>query len=263
MRRALAIIGVIAFIVAGIPGSACALEKVSIVIPRDSVFVLSYFGAKDAGVFKKYGIDLEIDARPFNGFVAGLPSKQTMATNYPGIEAIDKINQGLPWKIIGGGLTVMNDVFVRKDSPIKSVADLRGKKVGVFSTGSGTFKAARAAMIDADGLDVVKDTNLVQVAPPALFKFLENGSVDAMLNISSFTVDALSEPGKFRILFSPNEYWQKKTGYPIAWSGPLVAWTSWIDQDPKRARDLAAAADASFRWLRDPANLDAAVKKYG
>jgi len=265
MRRSLAIVGsvIATLVVAGIPLSAHALDKVGVVIPRDSVFVLSYFGAKDAGVFEKFGIDIDIDARPFAGFIASLPSKQTMATNYPGIEAIEKINEGVAWTVIGGGLTVVNDVFVRKDSPIKTVADLRGKKVGVFSTGSGSFMSARAALIDADGLDVVKDTKLVQVAAPALFKFLQDGSVDAMLNISSFTVEAMSEPDNFRDLFSPNAYWVKKTGYPIAWAGPLVAWQSWVNENPKRAQELAAASDAAFRWLRNPSNFDAAVKKYG
>lgn len=262
MKRILAIAALV-LLAAGLPGAAHALESVSIVIPRDSIFVLSYFGARDAGVFAKHGIDLKIDARPFAGFLASLPSKQTMATTYSGIDAIEKINEGLPWQIIGGGLTVANNVFVRADSPYKTIADLRGKKFGTFSTGAGSFKAARAAIIDAYGIDILKDTHLVQLAAPALFKFLENGSVDAMINISSFTVEATSEPKKFRMIFAPNHYWRKKTGYPVVWAAPLVAWKSWIDANPKRAHDFAAATDDSFRWLRNPAHLDAAVKKYG
>ena len=80
------------------------LQKVKVVIPAESVFVLNYFGAKDAGVFSKHGIDLDIDARPFAGFLAGLPSKQCMTVTYSGIDAIQKINEGLDWVIIGGGL---------------------------------------------------------------------------------------------------------------------------------------------------------------
>ncbi len=240
-----------------------AQQNVKIVVPRDSIFVLNYMGAKDAGVFSKHGIDLDIDARPFAGFLAGLPSQQCMATTYSGIDAIEKINQGLDWVIIGGGLTVVQDVIVRKDSPFKTVADLRGKKFGTFSTGAGSFKATRAAIIDAYGLDIVKDTDIVQLAAPTLSKLLENGDVDAMINISSFTISAESEPDKFRSIFSPNDYWKQKTGYPIVWAAPIVAWRSWVDQDPKRAKNFAEATEESFRWLRQPDNLDAAVKKYG
>jgi ABC-type nitrate/sulfonate/bicarbonate transport system substrate-binding protein len=243
--------------------AAPALQKHNVVIPTASVFVLNYLGGKDAGIFAKHGIDLEVDVRPFAGFLAGLPSKQSMAGNYSGISDIQKINEGLDWAIIGPGLTVVQDVIVRKDSPYKTVADLRGKKFGAFSTGAGAFKAARAAIIDAYKIDVLKDSQFQQVAGPALNKLLERGQLEAMINISSLTMAAEAEPEKFRVLFSPNEYWKEKTGYPIVWASPLAAWRSWVDADKRRARNFAAAAVESFKWLEQPENLETAVKNHG
>lgn len=243
--------------------AAPALQNVKVVIPQQSVFVLNYFGAKDAGVFSNHGIDLEIDARPFAGFLAGLPSQQCMAVTYSGMDAIQKINDGLDWAIIGGGLTVVQDVIVLKDSPFKTPADLRGKKFGAFSTGAGSFKAARAAMIDAANIDIAKDTQLQQVAGPALTKLLERGQLDAMINISSLNLAAEAQPDKFRVLFSPNDYWKQKTGYPIVWAAPLVAWKSWVNEDQTRAKNFAAAVEDSFRWLANPENLKTAVKNHG
>lgn len=243
--------------------TAQTAEKVTAVIPQNSVFVLSWNGAKDAGVFAKHGIDLTVDVRPFAGFLSAIPSKEAMATTYSGIDAISKMNEGLDLAIIGGGLTVIQEVFVQKDSPIKTVADLRAKRLGVWSTGAGAFKAARAAIMDAAGFDVVKDTKIVQLGPPALFKLLERGDIDAMINISSFTVQAASQPDKFRSIFSVNDYWKKKTGYPLVWAAPLVAWKSWVNENPGRAKNYAQAVEDSFRWLRKPENLDAAVQKYG
>jgi ABC-type nitrate/sulfonate/bicarbonate transport system substrate-binding protein len=243
--------------------AAPALQKVKIVIPQNSVFCLNYLGAKDAGVFAQHGIDLDVDPRPFAGFLAGLPSKACMAATYSGIDAIQKINEGVGWVIIGGGLTVVQNVLVPKNSPIKSPADLRGKRFGTFSTGAGSFKCVRAALIDAFHLDVVKDTKLQQVAGPALTKLLENGELDAMMNISSLNLAAEAQTDKIRVLFSPNEYWEKKTGYPIVWAAPTVAWQSWVDEDKTRAKNFAAAAAASFEWLEKPENLDTAVKNHG
>jgi len=243
--------------------AAGALQTIKVVIPAESVFVLNYMGAKDAGVFAKHGIDLDIDARPFAGFLAGLPSKQCMSVTYSGIDAIQKIDEGLDWAIIGGGLTVVQDVIVAKNSPYKTVADLRGKKFGTFSTGAGSFKAARAAMIEAFKLDVMKDTQLQQVAGPALTKLLESGQLDAMINISSLNLAAEAQPDKFRVLFSPNDYWIQKTGYPIVWAAPLVAWKSWVDEDQTRAKNFAAAVKDSFLWLEKPENLETAVKNHG
>lgn len=259
----LASLGLLIAAVLGAPGTAHAIDTVKVVIPRNSVFVLNYLGGRDAGIFRRHGIDLQVDVRPFAGFLAALPAKQCLATTYSGIDAVEKMNQGFDWAIIGGGLTVIQDIIVRKNSPIRTVADLRGKRFGTFSTGSGAFKATRAAILDATGFDVVKDTNLVQLAAPALFKLLENGSVDAMINISSYTIRALSQPDRFRSIFSPNDYWRQKTGYPVIWAAPIVAWTAWVKQNPERARNLAAAIEESFRWLRKPENFDAAVKKYG
>src|SRR6185312_821717 len=182
---------------------------------------------------------------------------------YSGLDAIGKMNDGLDLSVIGGGLSVFQEVFVRKDSPIKSVADLKGKKFGVWATGAGAFKTARAAMIDAAGVDVMKDATIVQLAPPALFKLLEKGDIDAMLNISTFSINATAQPDKYRAVFSPNDYWKKKTGYPLVWSAPLVAWNDWVKQDKNRAKNFTAAVEESFQWLEKPENMDTAVKKYG
>jgi ABC-type nitrate/sulfonate/bicarbonate transport system substrate-binding protein len=216
------------------PVTAQALKKVKITVPRNSVFVLNAYGGRDAGIFKKHGIDLVIDPRPFKGHMAGLPAKEVMVTTYAGTAAIARINQGLDWVIIGGGLTVMQEVFVLKDSPYRTIEDLKGKKFASWSTGAGAFKATRAAIIDGYGFDVLKDTEFVQAAPPALFKLLERG-----------------------------QYWRKKTGQPIVWSGPLVAWRSWVNEDRARAKNFSKAVEESFTWLRKPENIDKAVKKYG
>lgn len=243
--------------------AAPSLSTVKIVIPQDSVFVLSYLGAKDAGVFAKHGIDLDADPRPFAGYLAGLPSKQCMVASYSGIDAIQKVDDGLDWVILGGGLTVVQNVLVRKDSPFQTPTDLRGKKIGTYSASAASFKCARAAIIDAFKLDIVKDMQVQQLAGPALTKLLERGDVDAMVNISSLSLAAEAQTDKFRVLFSTNDYWVQKTGYPVSWPGPLVAWRSWVDEDPSRAKNFAAATEESFRWLEKPENLESAVKSHG
>jgi len=89
MRKlALASIAALIPLVAASPAVAQSLEKATAVIPQNSVFILNWNGAKDAGVFAKHGIDLTVDARPFAGFLSAIPSKEAMATTYSGIDAI-------------------------------------------------------------------------------------------------------------------------------------------------------------------------------
>ena len=243
--------------------TAAALKKVKITAPRNSVFILNAYGGRDAGVFKKHGIDLIIDPRPFKGHMAGLPAKEVPCTTYAGTAAIARINKGLDWVIVGGGLTVMQEVFVLKNSPFKTITDLKGKKFASWSTGAGAFKAMRATVIDGYGFDVLKDTKFVQAAPPALLKLLDRGQVDSMFNISSLTIAAAAQPDKYRSVFAPNDYWKKKTGQPIVWSGPLVCWRSYVNEDKARAAALSKAFEDSWKWLRVPENLDKTVAKYG
>ncbi|MFQ5541918.1 MAG: ABC transporter substrate-binding protein [Candidatus Binatia bacterium] len=265
MKKAilLAAIGLLISDFVSAPAMAQTLKKVKVVIPRNSVLVLSYFAGRDAGIWRKRGIDLDIDARPFKGVVASLPSKEVLVATYPGLTAIARINEGLDWVVVGGGLTMMPEVFVRKDSPFKTITDLRGKKFGIWSRHASAFPAIRAAIMDGFEMDFLKDTEVKLAAPPALLKLLARGDVDSMVNISSFTISAASQPDKYRSVFVPNDYWKNKTGHPIGWATPIIAWRSWVNEDPERAKNHVEATMESFRWLRKPENLDAAVKKYG
>ncbi len=244
--------------------AAADLQKIKVTAGRNSIISMLYLSGEMAGIFKKYGIDADVDVRPFAGHMAALPAKEVPCSSYAGTAAIARITKGLDFVIVGGGLTVMQEVFVKKDSPVKSIGDLRGKKFGTWSTGAGAFKATRAVIIDGHGMDIVnkKDVDLKQAAAPALLALLDRGDVDSMFNISSLTVRAASQPDKYRSVFVPNDYWKSKTGQPIVWSAPLVCWREWVDEDKKRAANFSAAVMESMQWLRDPKNFDQAEAKF-
>jgi ABC-type nitrate/sulfonate/bicarbonate transport system substrate-binding protein len=257
----LAVLGLLLTIFVSPPAVAQDLKTVKVVIPRGTVFPLNYFGGKDAGIFRKHGIDIQIDARPFPAYLASLPGKETFVTSYAGLAGVARINQGMDLVVVGGGLTVMQDVFVLKDSPLKSMSDLRGNRFGIWSTGAGAAKSLRACVFDAFGFDLFKDAKVVEAPPPALVGLADKGEVDAFFNVSSMTIRAFSQPDKYRSIFSPNEYWKQKTGFPVMWSAPLVAWREWVQQDPERAKNFVTAIHESFTWLRQ--NPDVAIGKYG
>lgn len=240
------------------------LHKIKVTAGRNSIISMLYLAGEMAGIFEKNGIDVEVDVRPFAGHMAALPAKEVPCSSYAGTAAIARITKGLDFVIVGGGLTVMQEVFVKKDSPVKSIGDLRGKKFGTWSTGAGAFKATRAVIIDGHNMDVInkKDVDLKQAAAPALLALLDRGDVDSMFNISSLTVRAASQPNKYRSVFVPNDYWKSKTGQPIVWSAPLVCWREWVDEDKKRAAGFSSAVMESMHWLRNPKNFDQAEAKF-
>lgn len=256
---AIALVAFLAF-----EAAAKDLHKVKVTAGRNSIISMLYLAGEMAGIFEKNGIDADVDVRPFKGHMAALPAKEVPCSSYAGTAAIARITKGLDFVIVGGGLTVMQEVFVKKDSAVKSIGDMRGKKYGTWSTGAGAFKATRAVIIDGHKMDVLnkKDVNLVQAAPPALLALLGRGDVDSMFNISSLTVRAASQPDKYRSIFAPNDYWKSKTGQAIVWSAPLVCWREWVDENPKRAAGFAGAVMESMRWLRNPKNFDQAEAKF-
>lgn len=242
------------------------LEKLKLGTVQSSVFVLAYWLAKDDGVFEKWGFDVELTARPFPAFLAAFATREVDVSTYSGTTTIRKIaDEGLPWIIIGGGLTVMQNVYVPVDSDIQTVEDLRGKKLGVWSKTSGALEALRAILKHEYDFDVFDgdQVELVIAAAPALFALAEKGEVDAMFQLSSLTIRAASQPDVWREVFSPNKYWLEKTGQPLMWSAPIVAWSDWVTEDPDRAKRLVAAYTEAFVRLKDPDNLQRAVDKYG
>jgi ABC-type nitrate/sulfonate/bicarbonate transport system substrate-binding protein len=184
-----------------------------------------------------------------------------LVATYAGLNGIEQMNEGKDLVLIGGGLTNMQDVWVRKDSPIKKMTDLRGKKFGIWSRGAGASKSLQVLLMDAFKLDLDKDTQVIEVAAPALMALLDKGEVDAMFNLSSLSIAAASQPDKYRRLFSPDDYWKEKTGEPLVWSGPTMAWRDWVDEDRQRAKNLVAALHESWQWLRQ--NSDKTIEKYG
>lgn len=92
------------------------------------------------------------------------------------------IATGMPLR--GFGVVLTNSIYhngigVRSDSPITSIAQLKGKKIGVSSFTSGSFPSAKAKIASA-GLDPDKDVTFVPIGNggPAA-NAIQNGQVDA------------------------------------------------------------------------------------
>ena len=97
----------------------------------------------------------------------GTTLRNMMAANAPYAEinpaaAIGAIQEGLDLKIIAENVQTVAEFtwFVKKDSPIKTVADLKGAKVG-FNNPRSTSVALVGLLLDSAGL-TMKDINLVR-----------------------------------------------------------------------------------------------------
>ena len=90
---------------------------------------------------------------------------------------------------------------MKKDSPIKSIADLKGKKLAVYSLGSAGITLVRIALHDVYGLNVSLkggDLDFVEMPSPAMPAALATGKVDAAALIHAQAYKAM-KTGEFSV----------------------------------------------------------------
>jgi ABC-type nitrate/sulfonate/bicarbonate transport system substrate-binding protein len=239
---------------------AADLIPVEVHITRDSPTFLMTQAAAEAGIYKKHGIDLQVKDVGYAALLAELPAHAVgMSITYPGMPAVSLMNKGRDLVALHGVFGLQNSLIVKKDAPFKTVADLKGKKIGVFSLGSSAFAVYQTLALEMFGVNLKTDVQSIEAPPPVLRSLLDKGEIDGMMTLSGQGAAALGT-GNYRILFDAQADWIKKTGEPLVWSSLVVAWRDWIDQDRNRAKNLIAAVEESELWCI--ANADMLVDKY-
>ena len=183
----------------GVSPGAPAAEKISLLLdwfvnPDHGPLIV----AQQKGFFAEAGLEVEMlepadPSLPPKLVAAG---KADMAVNYqPQLHV--QVDAGLPLTRIATLVaTPLNSLVVLKDSPIKTIADLKGKKVG-FSVG-GFEDTLLRAMLARHNL-ALKDIQLVNVNW-SLSPSLLSGKVDAVIgafrNFELNQMDIEGHPGR-------------------------------------------------------------------
>jgi ABC-type nitrate/sulfonate/bicarbonate transport system substrate-binding protein len=115
---------------------------------------------------------------------------------------------GVPIKFILGTQIAEAQFAVLADSPIKSIADLKGKKIGMSPPGSATHAIAAALLENNYGLKPA-DYTVVPGTEPRLAQFIIQKEIDAGA-IRSTTVAQMNEV-KLRSLGNFIDEWKKLT----------------------------------------------------
>jgi len=135
--------------------------------------------AFEKGIFKENG--LEVDMQAISGGAqtsAALLANQIQIAQFGGSEALSANAAGADLVVVANMAPVYPYILYAQKS-IKTLADLKGKKVGVSNKGGSSDIATRAALT-ANGLDPNKDVQIVAVGSHAnRTAALLNGSIDA------------------------------------------------------------------------------------
>ncbi|WP_353641167.1 ABC transporter substrate-binding protein [Mesorhizobium sp. WSM2239] len=153
--------------------------------------------------------------------------------------------------------TAVGAIMVRQESPVRTIVDLKQKKIGVAGGPLDKSWLLIQALASRDyGLDLADNNNIVFGAPPLLSEKAMQGELDAVLNFWHFC--ARLEANGFRRLVGADDA-AKALGASGAVSAlGYVFHEKWADENPDAARgfikasaeakDLLARSDAE--WLR-------------
>ena len=152
----------------------------------------------------------------------------------------------------GAGNGYSNEFMVRADSPVKTVADLKGKVLATNATGSAVDIAMRAMLRQA-GLEDKRDYTVVEAGCGAMKAMLAEKKVELIPAVTPFSFDAELRKNA-RTLFT------QKDAMGASALGVWVAHDAFLKKNRAAVLDFLADAMAATRWYLDPKNHDEAVK---
>jgi NitT/TauT family transport system substrate-binding protein len=223
------------------------LEKVRLSIADLSFTFLPHLLARDAGIFRKHGLDVELI---YIGGPVGLTALATGDLDYsaspdPGLLAVAK---GLPFKVVM--LTTKSPPFYVIGRPnIKRAADLAGKKYGISRIGSSSYFVSRV-IFQKLGVDAEKITFIQAGSNANRVLALSTGAIDGAM-FSMPTAQEMVKKG-FNQLGSPKEVGQRP-------HGGLLVRSERIEKNREQVKRMAAALIESMTFI---ANNRAKVAEY-
>ena len=245
-------------------GAANAQVKVQI---GDLAQSLNEIGSRvmiDQALDKKYGFAAEYRAYPtLDGLFTAIRGKD-VDVGFGGWTAIAQFRgKGVPVTMIfpvGRGVTV--DVIVPAASPIKSIADLKGKKVGSFAGAAGTATVLfRVITSKFHGFDPGKTADLQFAGPGLLPALLDRGEIDAAVMFDPLAAK-LEASGKYRSIGNLADAYKAGTGDDFLWIGYSTN-DDFIAAQPEALKNFTRAWLEAIEYVKThPEVFDAYGKKY-
>jgi NitT/TauT family transport system substrate-binding protein len=216
-------------------------RKIYVAIPAVTPAVSTFAIAKEKGYYREEGLDVELVQMPSaigtQALIAGNVKFSTL-----GGASMPPVLRGAPLKFLFS--TFYRPMFWLYSKPeIRSVAELKGKKIGVSSLGSGPDSIVRD-ILKKHGLDGGRDAVILPVGSgTARFYALQAGSVDAAM--LSIPANFLAQDAGYRELVSLVEQ------DLVELQGSILAPSSVLESEPALAEKFVRASVKGFLTFRD------------
>ena len=178
--------------------AAAELERLNVVYSSIAAASISSWAPKEAGIYKKYGLDVNLIYVAGSQAIATLISGDAQVVQGSGAAAILSRLAGAEVKMIGAVINVIPMSLVTTPD-ITGPQDIKGKTFGVTRFGSLTDLGLQKAVSEW-GLDPAKDIKVIQTGGvPENLLFMKQGIIKGAL-LSSPTLERAKEMGYRELL---------------------------------------------------------------
>ncbi len=150
------------------------------------------------GIAAEHGLKIENLRMDFTEAANAVKLGRAVASAMQPSTAINLIKSGTEIRLITPQIWSGNAWVVRKESPYKTLADLKGKKIGNFARVTGAYFFS-AVIAKEKKLDIEKDFQAIPAETGALIALLERGDVEAINMFEPYTTKLVLS-GRYRVL---------------------------------------------------------------
>ena len=246
---AIAITAVIA-----VPKHAAAKDTIKFANQQDPVFIAAVYPIQ-TGKVKSDLVDIEFSFLGITGLNQAPVTRQYDVVHTASISVPRAREQGIPMQIIaisdryprdGDGA----DIWVKNNSPYKTLADLKGRTIGTYGLNTGGFTNVRQVLALKHGFNVdleKGDFRFVELPAPALPAALDSGRIDAATLVHAQIFKA-KQTGGFRSLVKVQQEAYEMFGVQVP-SLVLAAYSDRLAAKPAAYRAFLKLLQDSMAYL--------------
>jgi ABC-type nitrate/sulfonate/bicarbonate transport system substrate-binding protein len=242
---AIGLILTLAVCVGGVPAAQAAKTRARLAVFPLGFMRMTSEWMTDSGTWKKYGDKHNVDFKimyPRDDFAAFAGRSADIAA-FAAFE-IARVRSEEGWKAVmfGKDQSGLPEIYVRSDSPYKSITELKGKKFAIPGWATAAALLYQVLLKKNYNIDLKKDFQIVVSSFPLVPQLLARGDVEVGSTIMPLTLSQMVQK-KFRVLGGKTyaEEWedkQKHFGLAVTlWAG----WEDYMDKNPNVARAILEA----------------------
>src|SRR5438132_7758336 len=215
-------------------------SRVRVAMPSTTHAVLAFSTSRDKGYYRDEGLDVELILMS-----APIASRALLSGD---VEVATVGGAGLPPVLSGAPLRFIFTTYNRPmfwlfgKSEIRSVKELKGKKVGVSGIGSGPDSLLREAL-RRNGLEGGRDVLILSLGVmPTIYSGLQGGVVDAAMLSPPFTFRAEENGFREIIAFTKQAL--------VEMQGSILVKEAFLQSDPVTLEKFIRATSKGFLYIK-------------